>query len=275
MHLTLMEHGAYFKLLMHAWISPNCCIPDNDDWIRRVLGITMGAWKKIRHNVMKFWDKTDDGCWTQKRLLKERQKAAEKSEKNRGAAKERWKNRDGNTLNYSETNDAPALQPQSKRNAPIPIPISIPKYNISDDEFDKFWDLYPRRANKEETQKLWDVVTAKEAALTILAATKDYLEATDAKFVLNSDKFLRNEKWREYLHSEAYKFPDWLEKIKNHKLGGYECAFFMKGTRFEDTGNKSAIIYCSDKPTQQRIENYHEQIIRLVHGLDKLEVIVG
>lgn len=88
-HLSLEEHGAYLQLLMIAWRSEDCALPDDDKRIAQMLGITTAKWKKLKPTIMAFW-RLEDGRWTQKRLKKERTFVTEKREKNALAAKTRW-----------------------------------------------------------------------------------------------------------------------------------------------------------------------------------------
>lgn len=87
-HLTLAEQGAYLRLMMHAWMSGSCSLPDDDGRLARILGITLGQWKKLRCAVMAFWE-LQDNVWIQPRLLKEWNYMREKSEKARASAHHR------------------------------------------------------------------------------------------------------------------------------------------------------------------------------------------
>lgn len=90
-HLTAEEHGAYLLLLMQAWRSPDCSLADDDDMLVRYSKLPAARWKKAKPIIMAFW--TIDpatGRWVQKRLLKERQKTVEKSEKAKKSASRRW-----------------------------------------------------------------------------------------------------------------------------------------------------------------------------------------
>lgn len=62
-HLSLEEHGAYLQLMMIAWRSSDCALPDDDTRLARMLGITAGRWAKLKGTVMAFWTLTDKG-WT-------------------------------------------------------------------------------------------------------------------------------------------------------------------------------------------------------------------
>ena len=85
-HLTAEEHGAYVLLLIEAWRSADCSLPDNDTLLARHARLTPAKWNAAKPIVMAFWklDKRRKR-WTQKRLKKERQKAAgKKRERNVG-----------------------------------------------------------------------------------------------------------------------------------------------------------------------------------------------
>lgn len=88
-HLTLEEHGAYFKLMIVAWRSHGCALPDDDKRIATMLGIGAKKWAALRPAVMAFWTLTEAG-WQQKRLLKEYIWATDKAKRNSEAAAARW-----------------------------------------------------------------------------------------------------------------------------------------------------------------------------------------
>lgn len=91
-HLTLEEHGAYHLLLLIAWRSPKCALPNDDKRLAQMLGITGKKWSALKPSVMAFWMLTENG-WEQKRLTKERRWVEEKSRKNRSAAEARWEDK--------------------------------------------------------------------------------------------------------------------------------------------------------------------------------------
>lgn len=124
-HLTNEEHGVYLRLLMFAWRSPECCLPDDDRRLAIMTGLSEKKWRAIRPVIASFWT-VENGSWTQKRLTKERDFVRGKSKKNRDAAKARW---DAKPLGTSETNDANAMpthMPEPcQTDAPTPIPTPI------------------------------------------------------------------------------------------------------------------------------------------------------
>lgn len=46
-HLTTIEHGAYFLLLVAAWRTKTCDLPDDDEQLRRIAGLTAKQWERI------------------------------------------------------------------------------------------------------------------------------------------------------------------------------------------------------------------------------------
>lgn len=114
-HLSLEEHGAYLQLMMIAWRSADCALPDDDVRLARMLGISAGRWAKIKGAVMAFWTLGETG-WTQKRLSKERAFVEEKRTKNKSAANSRWNNQ---PIENKQRDECERI---SKRNAPPPPP---------------------------------------------------------------------------------------------------------------------------------------------------------
>jgi uncharacterized protein YdaU (DUF1376 family) len=118
MHLKLEEHGAYLKLLIIAWRTPECGLPDDDAKLARMLGVTVERWRdKLRPAIEPFWT-VADGRWTQKRLLKEREKVQNFSEVQRDRARKRWP---AKSLNGHDPGDAGA-KPARGNAIPSPSP---------------------------------------------------------------------------------------------------------------------------------------------------------
>jgi uncharacterized protein YdaU (DUF1376 family) len=120
-HLTLEEHGAYHLLLLIAWRSPNCAIPNDDKRIAQMLGITPKKWAGLKPVVLSFWMLTEHG-WEQKRLTKERRWVEEKSRKNRGAAESRWEAKPRKTKGTHDANASANAQANVYANGHTPLP---------------------------------------------------------------------------------------------------------------------------------------------------------
>ncbi|NBJ13321.1 YdaU family protein [Microvirga arsenatis] len=118
-HLTNEEHGAYLRLLMFAWRSPDCGLPDDDMKLSRMLGVTPKKWASLKAAVMAFW-RLENGRWFQSRLSRERQFVEEKVEKRRNAGKQGGRPK---SLKNQEPEKANGSQEKSKPKAPTPTPI--------------------------------------------------------------------------------------------------------------------------------------------------------
>jgi uncharacterized protein YdaU (DUF1376 family) len=91
MHLSTEQHGAYLLLLFSLWRRPT--LPDDDATLAKICGLSDRAWLATRKVMTEFFV-IQDGCWTHKRVDKERVRLAALQAANlaRGqkAAARRW-----------------------------------------------------------------------------------------------------------------------------------------------------------------------------------------
>ena len=127
-HLTMEEHGAYMLLLMLAWRSPDCCLPDDGKRLARMLGITPKKWTALREALTgPSMFQAGNGVLRQKRLTRERDFVLRQSEVQRKNAEARWKRK---PLENKDSNDAAAsdrhMPNQCQTYAPTPTPTPTP-----------------------------------------------------------------------------------------------------------------------------------------------------
>jgi uncharacterized protein YdaU (DUF1376 family) len=108
-HLTAAQTGAYLMLLMCAWRSPDCKLPDDDDILCRYARMDKRNWVKNKNVIMQFWKKDESGFWCQGRLLDERKYVDSVRNKNVQAGKASALKR----LNRGSTTVATKPQPKS------------------------------------------------------------------------------------------------------------------------------------------------------------------
>jgi len=192
LHLTTQEHGAYLRLLMLAWRSTDCGIPDDDSWICRSLGLHKNAWSKMRESVIAFWV-SKNGRLYQKRLKMERDFVEEKSNKNRSAARKRWEDFSSKPLKGKKTGDANAKRMECQNDAPTPTPTPTPTpigdTNVSPPHtpepdkldmqvmFEDFWARYPNRKAKGEARKAYEKARTRESHENIIAGLGRFIKA--------------------------------------------------------------------------------------------------
>lgn len=83
-HLTNEEHGVYLQLLMFAWRTPTCSLPDDDKRLAIMVGVTPRIWARLKPTVMAFWS-LEKGQWKQKKLTRERKYVERMQEQKRAA----------------------------------------------------------------------------------------------------------------------------------------------------------------------------------------------
>lgn len=220
-HLTCEEHGAYLRLLIFAWRSPGCRLPDDDARMARMLGLAAKRWAAIKPAVMAFWT-LEDGHWLQKRLSREHQFVSEKVEKRRASGKlggrpKPLENNETIKANGSEK----GKQNQSEQKAPNPTPTFtpvVPKGTLVA-EFAEWWSLYPRRKGTNSRAAAEDLyVRIRQSGVerdVLFAAVRAYAAEIRRDGKLNTDlvkqaeSFLsiRKRLWEDYAAKEAPRQP--------------------------------------------------------------------
>ena len=103
-HLTTEEHGAYFLLLMAAWGSGDCTLPNDEKRLAALAKLPLNRWRKIAPTVLEFWT-IDRGRISQKRLAKEWAYVQQKRDKAKAAVEGRWEREKGYGRNTNEYTD--------------------------------------------------------------------------------------------------------------------------------------------------------------------------
>nr|USU31091.1 DUF1376 domain-containing protein [Methylobacterium sp. OTU13CASTA1] len=208
-HLSLEQRGAYVMLLMLAWRSPGCRIPNDDAKIARMLSISPAKWARIRPEVMAFWHLSDD-YWTQKRLTREHQFVSEKVEKKRAAGRQGGRpkpleNNDPTEASGSEN----GKQNESEPKAPTPTPIKTPVVPKGTDAgFERFRAAFPPKhvsfpttqARKRYDQAIKAGATPDEieAGAKAYAAEQLRIGKSGTEYVKSADSWLYQRRWIDY-----------------------------------------------------------------------------
>jgi len=92
-HLTPLQHGVYFLLIMAYWRNGGP-LPDENNSLRMITKMSRSEWKKMRPTMEHFFEISDGQEWRHKRIDAELEKAetlanARRSGGNMTAAK-RW-----------------------------------------------------------------------------------------------------------------------------------------------------------------------------------------
>ncbi|MBK1638947.1 hypothetical protein CKO24_07765 [Rhodothalassium salexigens DSM 2132] len=117
--LSAEEHGVYLLLLMTAWRSEHCALPDDDVRLARMARVGTKKWAKLRAAVLDRFFTLGDQGWTQKRLLAERERIDTLRAQKRKAAQAKH-------LKNKQSAPADAGRPQV-RNRCNPYPYPYPE----------------------------------------------------------------------------------------------------------------------------------------------------
>lgn len=153
-HLNAQQTGAYLMLLMAAWRSPDCMLPDDDKLLARMARMDGRSWAANKETIMGFWKRdSETQKWYQRRLFDERNYADDRRKRNVQAGKASALKRNGR--------HSAVVQPKlnQKPTNPNPTPISTKV----DNSFDDFWQRYPNKVAKADAQKSYGQALVRKA----------------------------------------------------------------------------------------------------------------
>lgn len=189
-HLTTIEHGAYLLLLMTAWRTSDCSLPDDDKMLARYCRMTAAQWARIKPLMLTFWQ-VQNGRWRQRRLTDEYNAVRQKREAAAINGKLSALKRKGRHATERERSDngASTTTATATATATIAKAIGVPPERlrvVEPSEFDAFWAAYPLRKGKEAARKAWASAGKRNVpAAKIIAAAKWFAEhpPDDAKYI--------------------------------------------------------------------------------------------
>lgn len=158
-HLNAEQTGAYLMLLMVAWRSPDCALPDDDILLARFSRMEKRKWMAHKDVIMSFWTKRDDGKYIQKRLVDERNFADAKRDSaiqaGRASALKR-KERHSTTVATERQREGNHPTPTYKKDITNVISKKNTPLKKPDDVSQNVWDgfLIQRKAKKSPVTKL-------------------------------------------------------------------------------------------------------------------------
>ena len=135
-HLSTLEHGAYLLLLMTAWRSRDCALPDDDRILARYARCGLAQWKKLRPILEPFFN-VKNGRWTQGRLNDEHRHLSRKREiaaanGRASALKRKGRHSTPREPSESEASTERQLEGQLESNLTTPTPNSVDKSTGAD-----------------------------------------------------------------------------------------------------------------------------------------------
>lgn len=135
-HLSTAEHGAYLLLLMTAWRSRDCSLPDDDRLLARYTRLGPRQWAKMRTILEPFFV-IENGRWLQRRLLDEFNAVRQLRERQAAKGKASALKRKGRHATAVKSGCV-SVQPDANRNStsptPTPLPLDIKSNGATDPE---------------------------------------------------------------------------------------------------------------------------------------------
>jgi len=144
-HLTTLEHGAYFLLILNYW-QRGAPLPADDKKLRGIARLSADEWAEARATLLEFFDERA-GRLHHKRIDEELEKAREKSDRARENAERSLSARRTKAAHAEASRPALAQRPLSDGSTPAQRP---PSAGSADAER----SLNGRSANQDQDQEL-------------------------------------------------------------------------------------------------------------------------
>lgn len=186
-HLSTIEHGAYFLLIMDAWTHGGL-LPGDEKRLARIAGMSPKEWAASRDALLDFFTFTPDG-YRHGRVDEELARAnalnAQRSEAGKASAAKRWgtgNEPDNETVTGVITDPSVSSQ---RKDAPSPSPSQSEDKSSSNDTRKKRLAMKPDDVDADVWSDFQRLRKDKRAPLTETALKGIVTQATKAGWSLN------------------------------------------------------------------------------------------
>jgi hypothetical protein len=122
-------------------------------------------------------------------------------------------------ISDSETDNKPTAIRQPSDTNKNDKTVKNDKKNIYGDEFDSFWNLYPKKASKKDAIKAWNKIKLTEELIIIIAdGLKKAIRCTNwvkdgGQFIPNAATWLNGERWKDEVQEAQTELFKTKEKL--------------------------------------------------------------
>lgn len=189
-HLSLLEHGAYRRLLDHYY-ALRAPLPADPTRLYRICGARSPAERKaVLLVASEFFIKTES-LLRHERCDSEIEKLLKYSERQSATAKRR------------HSHGTATAMPRAR--APQPQPQYKDKESLYSAEFESFWNVYPLKKDKGHAAKAYNAATKKgishDELILGAGAYARHIDATitPTRFIAHASTWINGERWRDDL----------------------------------------------------------------------------
>lgn len=193
-HLTTLQHGAYLLMLIVAWRSPDCSLPNDDAYLARITGLDKRTWNANKDTLLAFWKLGPEQKWEQGRLKDERNFVEQLRNKNVANANTRW-------LKNKKPRHATAIPERCQNDAPTLTPTPTPEVS----EVGK--------PTSPPTPKAPNKVGLAELSVDHIAGWLAEKRA-QGRYLLHDEHFIL-EQFKNYCQSKGKKYADYIAGYRN------------------------------------------------------------
>ena len=216
-HLSWEEDAAYRRLLDTYYVQEKPLPADLRAVCRLVLATTDSQREAVRVVLDEFFELTEDG-WINSRADAEIHAMREKQQKQRDKANKRWHKQGSEPGNATampqhQTNDAAALKTDADAMPPTPTPTPIPKEKDKPplppkggegrEDFDEFWQAYPKKVGKDAAWRAWKKLREPKNVLEAIKSSLDWQRDSEqwtkdgGQYIPNPTTYLNQGRWQD------------------------------------------------------------------------------
>ena len=211
--MKAMEIGIY-TVLLNEMYNRGVALDQPDERLARMCGTDTRTFRKVLEMLIEdekiirldcgLWNARCENAFATRAKMQTQQSSAGKS-----SAEKRRKNKGGRQRpsNARVTAEQPISEAQNtEREEEYKYPSS------PESDFEKFWPIYPKKADRKLAEKAFDKAKKRASVDTILAGAKVYAAqraGQDPKYTKNASTWLNNDCWTEAVVGSAQ--PDWRD----------------------------------------------------------------
>lgn len=209
--LTLAEDGAYSRLLDFQYTTERPI--RNEEEAYRVSRASTKRERKVVQKILHMFFHLTESGWSNPRVVKEISYAESKRSKAKASAEARWRP-DANAMRTHSEGNAISDNQTVRQEDKYKVKISRAKPALSEN-FEIFWNAYPRREGKQAAVKVWNRLGLEEKLGEILAGLEAWKKAREPQYMPYAQGWLNSKSWMDAPLIGVGKISKTREKARN------------------------------------------------------------